>query len=232
MAKIGTFYKGNNMGAQQGYEYYSPFGYYSSYVSSSDYSHACCSTIVDDIYFAYVDDKSEFFSVFGYIDDPAAPYINYMVVCMSNNASAFRQYVRSANGYNYYDVSCTVRTYNGNDYYLRPLISRGKSQSIKETTGIYNLEHCTNIADAIANSGIRPIGTMLYPITYHYTNSTVSGLAEAAVGDIVTVSAIPDVGYDITDASMQILVTNNDIAVPYTWDSTNNRITFTMPDPT
>lgn len=71
-----------------------------------------------------------------------------------------------------------------------------------------------------------------YPITYHYTDSTVSGPSEAAVGDTVTVSAVPDVGYGITDASTQILVTNNDVAVPYTWDATNQRITFTMPDPT
>lgn len=70
-----------------------------------------------------------------------------------------------------------------------------------------------------------------YPITYHYINSTVSGPSEAAVGDTVIVSAVPDVGYGITDASSQILVTNNDVAVPYTWDSANNRITFTMPDP-
>lgn len=70
-----------------------------------------------------------------------------------------------------------------------------------------------------------------FPITYQYTNSTVSGPAEAVVGDIVTVFAMPDVGYGITDASTQILVTNNDIAVPYTWDATNKRITFTMPDP-
>ena len=70
-----------------------------------------------------------------------------------------------------------------------------------------------------------------YPITYHYTNSTVSGPSEAVVGDTVIVSAVPDVGYGITDASTQIIVTNNDIAVPYTWDAVNQRITFTMPDP-
>ena len=70
----------------------------------------------------------------------------------------------------------------------------------------------------------------LYPITYSYTNSVVSGPAEAAVGETVTVSATPDIGYGITDASTQILVTNNDVAVPYTWDATNQRITFTMPE--
>lgn len=70
-----------------------------------------------------------------------------------------------------------------------------------------------------------------YPITYSYTNSTVSGPTEAAVGDTVVVSAVPNVDYGITDALSQIIVTNNDIAVPYTWDAANNRITFTMPDP-
>lgn len=70
-----------------------------------------------------------------------------------------------------------------------------------------------------------------YPITYSYSNSVVNGPSEAAVGDTVTVSAVPDVGYGITDASTQILVTNNDVAVPYTWDAVNQRITFTMPDP-
>lgn len=75
------------------------------------------------------------------------------------------------------------------------------------------------------------IGSRQYPITYHYINSSVTGPLEAAVGDTVTVSAVPDVGYGITDASTQILVTNNDIAVPYAWDAANQRITFTMPDP-
>lgn len=80
---------------------------------------------------------------------------------------------------------------------------------------------------------LRALGLVdLYPITYHYTNSTVSGPSEAAVGDTVAVSAVPDVDYGITDASTQIIVTNNDVAVPYTWDAVNQRITFTMPDPT
>lgn len=70
-----------------------------------------------------------------------------------------------------------------------------------------------------------------YPITYHSINSTVSGPSEALVGDTVVVSAVPDVGYGITDAPTQILVTNDDVAVPYTWDASNQRITFTMPQP-
>lgn len=77
---------------------------------------------------------------------------------------------------------------------------------------------------------IAGIDDTTYPITYHYTNSVLSGPSEAAVGDTVTVSAVPDVGYGITDASTQILVTNNDVAVPYTWDAANQRITFTMPE--
>lgn len=89
--------------------------------------------------------------------------------------------------------------------------------------------------DAVENPILRAYEILsaspLYPITYHYTNSTVSGPAEAAVGDTVTVSAVPDVGYGITDASTQILVTNDDVAVPYTWDAVNQHITFTMPQP-
>lgn len=71
-----------------------------------------------------------------------------------------------------------------------------------------------------------------YPITYHYTNSTVSGPSEAAVGDTVTVSAVPDNNYGITDPASQILVTNNDVAVEYQWNPSTNTITFVMPDPT
>ena len=70
-----------------------------------------------------------------------------------------------------------------------------------------------------------------YPITYSYTNSTVSGPSEAAVGDSVAVSAVPDVDYGITDQSSQIAVTCNDEPVAFSWDATNQRITFTMPDP-
>lgn len=84
-------------------------------------------------------------------------------------------------------------------------------------------------SEEAARNALLPVIT--YPITYSSSNSTVSGPSEAAVGDTVTVSAVPDVGYGITDASTQILVTNNDVAVPYTWDAANQRITFTMPDP-
>lgn len=75
-------------------------------------------------------------------------------------------------------------------------------------------------------------GSTTYPITYSYTNSTVSGPSEAAVGDTVTVSAIPDNNYGITDPASQILVTNNDVAVSYNWNPSTNAITFVMPDPT
>lgn len=70
-----------------------------------------------------------------------------------------------------------------------------------------------------------------YPITYSYTNSIVLGPSEATVGSTVVVSAIPDTGYGITDTTSQIIVTNNDIAVPYTWDASTQQISFTMPDP-
>lgn len=85
--------------------------------------------------------------------------------------------------------------------------------------------------ESAINAVINYLNPIAYPITYHYTNSTVSGPAEAAVGDTVTVSAVPNENYGITDAASQILVTNNDVAVPHTWDSVTNTITFTMPDP-
>ncbi len=93
---------------------------------------------------------------------------------------------------------------------------------------IYGVYENFDAALAALQSG--PIPT--YPITYSATNGTVSGPTEAAIGDTVIVSAVPDVDYGITDASSQIIVTNNDVAVPYTWDAANQRITFTMPDPT
>lgn len=96
--------------------------------------------------------------------------------------------------------------------------------------GIYNAMASGSILQEVESIPVLPYG-VTYPITYHYTNSTVTGPSEAAVGETVAVSAVSDVGYGITDASTQILVTNNDVAVPYTWDATNQRITFTMPDP-
>lgn len=89
-----------------------------------------------------------------------------------------------------------------------------------------NFSSIQEAAEYIYNLGL------LYPITYHYTNSTVSGPAEAAIGDTVTVSAVPNVDYGITDPTTQISVTNNDAPVNFTWDAATNTIMFTMPDPT
>lgn len=84
-------------------------------------------------------------------------------------------------------------------------------------------------SEEAARNALLPVIT--YPITYSSSNSTVSGPSEAAVGDTVTVSAVPDNNYGITNAASQILVTNNDVAVPYQWNPSTNTITFTMPDP-
>lgn len=88
-----------------------------------------------------------------------------------------------------------------------------------------------NLAEALPEAYQILITGNRFPITYHYENSTVSGPAEAAVGDTVVISAIPNNNYGITDAASQILVTNNDVSVPYQWNQTTNTITFTMPDP-
>lgn len=89
-----------------------------------------------------------------------------------------------------------------------------------------NLEEILLDADSMF-----PATPVTYPITYSFTNSTVSGPDEAAVGDTVVVSAVPNVDYGITDPTTQIAVTNNDDPVNFTWDASTNRITFVMPDP-
>lgn len=77
------------------------------------------------------------------------------------------------------------------------------------------------------------IPTTNYPITYYPTNVTLNGPAEAAVGDTVNVNCTFPTGYTMKNPTSggDIRVTNNGVAVPYTWDNTNKRITFTMPDP-
>lgn len=154
-------------------------------------------------------------------------------------------YVRTSNRNMYYMVSNTnnfvayacynsesvssiqINNLNGNLYITNGAIL---SSPVSDSSG---LTQFNSISDAVlaCDDGIWS-DTQTYPITYSYTNSTVSGPAEAAIGDTVIVSAVPNVDYGITDASSQIIVTNNDVAVPYTWDAANNTITFTMPDPT
>lgn len=71
-----------------------------------------------------------------------------------------------------------------------------------------------------------------YPITYSATNGTVTGPAEAAIGETVVATGTPNANYGITDYTTQIAVTCNDIPVPFTFNATTNEITFEMPDPT
>lgn len=133
--------------------------------------------------------------------------------------------------YNTSTLTCVNKPfiYDSHYYNAIPYVAGATVSTVfGSRTGIYTAETFDTI-DAALLAG--DISALSYPITYHYTNSTVSGPAEAAVGDTVTVSAVPNVGYGITDATTQILVTNNDVAVPYTWDAATNRITFTMPDP-
>lgn len=129
-------------------------------------------------------------------------------------------------------ISFESREINNKTYLVAPRylrITRPVSNHPVVRTGLYdNLTPFTSINDILTTA---PYIVDRYSITYHYTNSTVSGPSEAAVGDTVVVSAVPDVDYGITDASSQISVTNDDVAVPYTWDAANQRITFTMPQP-
>lgn len=97
----------------------------------------------------------------------------------------------------------------------------------------FNIPTYDTVWDGLIDNGVLPIssGGTKYPIAYSYTNSVVYGPSEAAVGEIVNVSAVPNSNYGITDPASQILVTNNDVAVSYQWNPSTNTITFVMPDP-
>lgn len=132
------------------------------------------------------------------------------------------------------DITTTI---DGKEYHVAYTVLTGNYNSdyFVERIGLFatidsEINTISDLLSLFGELGIQPIGET-YPITYSFTNSIVSGPSEAAVGDTVIVSAVPDVGYGITDASTQILVTNSDVAIPYTWDATNQRITFTMPQP-
>lgn len=155
--------------------------------------------------------------------------------------TVFTQFIENGYLYNIRRVYDTCRQYHltrgitaSHNYTLTSFVSNTGINAQSSSTyppATSNLDYYNTRQDAISALENYVYPTVSYPITYHYTNSTVSGPLEAAVGETVTVSAVPDVDYGITDASSQIIVTNNDIAVPYTWDAANNRITFTMPDP-
>ena len=121
-------------------------------------------------------------------------------------------------------------TYNAIAY-KRSVIATATIASQFDTTVFESMDAASVFATALDYTPFDYEDITRYPITYSYSNSTVSGPTEAAVGDTVTVSAVPDVDYGITDQSSQIAVTCNDEPVAFSWDATNQRITFTMPDP-
>lgn len=196
----------------------------------------------NDILFTIIDNEELYHQIY------PSSVGNYLAIggfLISKNATPFSacNYVlrnggpESISQWFYHDITNEESSLiNGKRYITSPawLRSADIQTYSYEYTGIYadivHINSLNELISAIDDYGIKAYST--YPITYHYTNSTVSGPTEAAVGDTVTVSAVPDVGYGITDASTQILVTNDDVAVPYTWDAANNRITFTMPQPT
>lgn len=146
------------------------------------------------------------------------------VICYASSALVFYFYTGGSVG------TVEESTLRDNEYISSPYTNAISFMFGTGSIRISGVDAYSTSTEAAAALGLI-IGDKQYPITYHYTNSTISGPSSAAVGDTVTVSAVPNAGYGITDASTQILVTNNDVAVPYTWDATNNRIMFTMPDP-
>lgn len=218
---------GNYDNALSAYNALSPFGTYGWNGDMFSHRCLCCQQYAEFFWLTVnANNINEVARLFGFtLSSP--PFLG-IILC--NSQVPFQVInAQSDNQYNINNQSFFVIEYNGHLYYAAPVTTN--DSGVKEAlVGIYNDTKYATISDGLADSSIRPI-VQAYSITYHYTNSTVSGPTEAAVGDTVTVSAVPDVGYGITDASAQILVTNNDIAVPYTWDAANQRITFTMPDP-
>lgn len=146
------------------------------------------------------------------------------LICYASSAMVFYFYTGGSVG------TVEESTLRDNEYISTPYTSILGFTFPTGSITINGVDAYSTSTEAAAALGLI-IGDKQYPITYSSSNSTVSGPSSAAVGDTVAVSAVPDVGYGITDASTQIIVTNNDVAVPYTWDAANNRITFTMPDP-
>lgn len=166
---------------------------------------------------------------------------SYAFICFSN-PGAFLSHCYYQSGYfSRYDgdvrvtniISLPIGDYNGT--FIGVFTSAGYTLTQIEITAPFaNLDVLSTveqISNAVVSAGIQPIPSYEYPITYHYTNSIVTGPSVATVGDTVTVSAVPDNNYGITDAASQILVTNNDVAVEYQWNPSTNTITFTMPNP-
>lgn len=133
---------------------------------------------------------------------------------------------------NCYLYEGSIRNYSPRYFLHNPQLSTGGYHiySYQQATTLPpNLSPYSSYAELEA--ALSSYYSELYPITYSFTNSIVNGPEYAVVDETVIVSAIPNIGYGITDASTQILVTNDDVSVPYTWDAQSNRITFTMPQP-
>lgn len=136
-------------------------------------------------------------------------------ICYYHGSEVSNYYPELAANYTY--------EYNGSHYLIRNITTASPAT--------FSIQTYTTLGEGLVANNVTPIA-IFYPITYSYTNSTVSGPAEAAAGVTVTVSAVPNTDYGITDPATQISVTNNDVPVNFTWDAATNTITFIMPDPT
>lgn len=88
----------------------------------------------------------------------------------------------------------------------------------------------TNYSSAL--DFINAVYGITFPITYYPTNVTFDPApSSAVVGDIVTVGVFVPDGYTIRNPSSNIVVRNNGIIVPHTWDATTSHLTFEMPNP-
>lgn len=166
---------------------------------------------------------------YGWLAVSPIPFIfrTARVICTGNPPTGVDSTIR--NGENFGDFNSVVVRRNNIDYnmFYAPSGANTEGQGYY-VNGIYNLPACSNWDDL----DDIPI-SIIYPITYYPTNVTLSPApSEAAVGDTVTVGVSVPSGYTLRDPlSSSIVVRNNGVIVPHTWDATTNQFTFEMPDP-
>lgn len=117
--------------------------------------------------------------------------------------------------------------YDGGDFYWRNATIGQSPNYYTNGDGVYPEEHSYEEAMAIAAEYYK--GEQ-YPIQYRSTKcSFPNAPEEAAVGDTVNVDCAFPVGYGATQNDIR--VTCNGSPLAFSWNGTNKRITFTMPDP-
>lgn len=133
----------------------------------------------------------------------------------------------ASGGYEIHKYNTLIYKYGGVDYILflnGNLV--GDSSGYATPHGVFDLPLYSNFADVLRDFHVtRAAGN----ITYRLTNCTTTGPSSASIGSVVNAPLQFTAGYTILNPDTDIAVTNNGVAVPFTY--AGNTITFTMPDP-